>query len=74
MGLERLFLYVIEEKLTNLDKFPPHRTTTNIESLLFIPLLKSQQKKFPMNISRFKSWLCPFTKGVEETMFAYLSR
>ena len=37
--MERLFLQLIKEKSTSLDKFPPTELPQNIESPLFVPPL-----------------------------------
>ena len=62
-GLERLlFLQLIKEKLTNLDKFP---------------LLEFQKKFPPINMSRLKSWFPPFytfTKYPDPDTFYILVR
>ena len=60
-GLERLFFQLIEEKSTNLDKFP-NWTTTKYWNL-FVPSTKISEKISPINMSHLKSWFPPLQKG-----------
>ena len=59
-GLERLFLQLFREKLTNFDKFPPLNYHKILNSLpFFFPLLEFQKKFPPINMSCLKSWSPP---------------
>ena len=60
-GLERLFFQLIEEKSTNLDKFP-NWTTTKYWNL-FVPSTKISEKISPINMSHLKSWEETVWKG-----------
>ena len=53
-SLERLFLQLINEKLTNHDKFP-HWTTTKYWIPPFYSPTRTSEKVSPINMSRLKS-------------------
>ena len=57
VGLCRLFLQLIKEKLTNLNKFPPlnYHKILIPPSIFLSPLLEFQKKVPPINMSRLKS-------------------
>ena len=48
-GLEKLFLQLIKENLTNLDKFPHWTTKTYWIRPLFVPPTRISEKNFPIN-------------------------
>ena len=73
-GLERLFLQLIKEKLTNLDKFLSLNYQKILNLPLFVPATRISETFAPINMSHLKS--CPhpyphFKKdgGGEETMW-----
>ena len=70
-GLERLFLQLIKEKLTNLDKFLPlnyHKILNSSPSPLppptfLFPLLEYQKNFSPATCPVWKSWSPPLYKS-----------
>ena len=61
-GLERLlFLQMIKEKLTNLDKFLPlnYHKILNSSPPLSVPPTRISENIVPSNMSRLKSWSPP---------------
>ena len=64
-GLERLFLQLIKEKLTNLDKFPPLNYYKILNPSLFVPPTKISEKIPPHQHVSFEILVPPilFTKG-----------